>query len=342
MRQFALDIVRYLYNSGDLDVARVFAERFIEQWSTDTDPSDLLLLRAQRHLGNALRDLGQYSAAYARDEETLGLVRESLGERDPLTLLLTNSFGADLRARGDFAGALELDNKSLELHKLILGAEDPQSLRVMNNLAVDYGLNSRYPEARDLHRDTYRLRSKALTEIPATEMLSSWNGLARALRLCGNYAEARDVGHDAYDYGLSELEPEHPRTLETAIDLSIALRRIAVSYGEALEMARTVFEQSTRRFGLGTVDLGRHGQLPLIFSGLAARLTNALTKDTVDQYLKIYGPDHPYYHGCMGNLALLYRVNNDPSRARALNEQALTGLEAKLGRDHHYPLLQSP
>jgi tetratricopeptide (TPR) repeat protein len=340
VREFALGIVRYLYNSGDLDAARVFAERFIEQWSTDTDPKDPLLLGAQRHLGNALRDLGMYSAAYTRDQETLNLIRETFDERDPLALLLTNSFGGDLRARGDFAGALELDEKSLELHNLVLGSEDPQTLRVMNNLAVDFGLNSRYPEARDLHRDTYRLRSEASSDIPPTELLSSWNGLARALRLCGNYSEARDVGQDAYDFGLSELEPEHPRTLETAIDLSIALRRIAVSYDDALEMARNVFEQSTRRFGPSA---------PLTLAATVS-LTNiqrtsgevedalSLTRDTVEEYKIIYGPEHPYYHGCTGNLALLYRVNDDPEKARELNEQARAGLEAKLGKEHHYTL----
>ena len=340
VREFALNIVRYLYNSGDLDAARTFAERFISEWSKNTDPGDPLLLQAQRHLANALRDLGLYSAAYARDDETLNLIRERFDERDPLALLLTNSFGADLRARGDFAEALNLDERSLDLHQAVLGAEDPQTLRVMNNLAVDYGLNSRYPEARNMHRETYRLRSEATSDIPATEVLSSWNGLARALRLCGNYGEARDVGQDAYDYGLSELEPEHPRTLETAIDLSVALRRSAVPHGDALEMARTVFEQSARRFGASA---------PLTLAATVS-LTNmqrtsgeveealALTKDTVEQYRSIYGQDHAYYHGCMGNLALLYRVNDDPTTARTLNEQALSGLEANLGRDHHYTL----
>ena len=102
VRAFAIDMMRYLYNSGDLDSARGFAERFIKQWSSNTDPKDTLLLRAQRHQGNVLRALGQYEDAYALDEETLRLSREALGDRDRLTLGVTNNFGADLRARGDF------------------------------------------------------------------------------------------------------------------------------------------------------------------------------------------------------------------------------------------------
>ncbi len=348
VRAFAIDIMRYLYNSGDLDSARGFAERFIKQWSSNTDPKDTLLLRAQRHQGNVLRALGQYEDAYALDEETLRLSREALGDRDRLTLGVTNSFGADLRARGDFVGALQLDTDSFERHKAVLGPDHPRSLRVANNLAVDYGLNSRYPEARDLHRETYRLRSEASStlgvedeaDVPAPELLSSWNGLARALRLCGSFGEARDVGQDAYDYGVTELGPEHPRTLECGIDLSIALRRVPFGYDDALELAQLVYERSRGRFGPSA---------PLTLAATVS-LTNIqrtsgqvgealeLTPDLVENYKQIYGADHPYYHGCVGNLAMLYRVNLDAEMARTYNEQALAGLQARLTLDHHYTL----
>lgn len=349
VRAFAIDILRYLYNSGDLDNARVFAERFIKQWrSSNTDPKDTLLLRAQRHQGNVLRALGQYEAAHALDEETLRLAREALGDRDRLTLGATNSFGADLRARGDFAGALRLDTESWERHKDVLGLDHPRTLRVANNLALDYGLNSRYPEARDLHRETYRLRREAPSapgveaedNVSTPEVLSSWNGLARALRLCGSFAEARDVGQDAYDYGVTELGPEHPRTLECGIDLSIALRRVAFAYDDALELARLVYERSHGRFG-PTHPLTLAATVSLTnIQRTSGQVQEALelTQATVENYRQIYGGDHPYYHGCVGNLAMLYRVNSDPETARTQNERALAGLEARLSRDHHYTL----
>ena len=249
---------------------------------------------------------------------------------------------------GDFVGALELDAESFERHKAVLGPDHPRTLRVANNLAVDYGLNSRYPEARDLHRETYRLRSEASStlgveeeaDVPAPELLSSWNGLARALRLCGSFGEARDVGQDAYDYGVTELGPEHPRTLECGIDLSIALRRVPFGYDDALELAQLVYERSRGRFGLSA---------PLTLAATVS-LTNIqrtsgqveealeLTQDLVENYKQIYGADHPYYHGCVGNLAMLYRVNRDAEMARTYNEQALAGLQARLTLDHHYTL----
>jgi Tetratricopeptide repeat/NB-ARC domain len=340
VRDFAITMVRYLYNSGDLDASREFAELYVKQWGSNTDASDRTLLRLQRHVGNTLRGLGLYQAAKTRDEETLDLSRNAFGERDSLTLSCTNSFGADLRAAGDFASALELDLSSLELHEEVLGREHPRTLRAANNLAVDYGLNSRYAEARDLHRQTYRLRREVQTEIPAVELLSSWAGLARALRLCGSYEEARDVGQEAYDFGSTALGTEHPRTVEAAIDLSIALRLIAVSFEDAADLAQIVFEQTARDYGPSSpLTLAATLSLANILrtrGQVADALTMAL--DSVERYRGIYGPDHPYCYGCEGNVAVLYRVNGDAASARNWNEQALTGMDRRLGRDHHYTL----
>ena len=156
---------------------------------------------------------------------------------NPLTLHLRNSFGADLRARGEFAAALELDEATRALHDEVFGPTDPQTLRVMHNLAADYGLNSRFIEARDLHKDVYMQWRSARLNPSATEVLNAWTGLARAVRLCGNFAQARDLGEDARLYGLHELGAEHHLTLRAATDLSIAMRRIPEAGDEALVLA---------------------------------------------------------------------------------------------------------
>jgi hypothetical protein len=340
VRAFALDVVRYLYRSGDHASSRSFAERFITQWEEGSGPEDPSVLDAQRHLGNALRELGDYSAAYILSEATLTRARAVLGEQDARTLALTNSFGADLRARGDFSAARTLDEESLRLHEAAFGLENPQVLRVMNNLALDYGLNSDYRSARELHQRTFILQSDAAIEVPATEVLNSWNGLARAVRLRGDYAEARDVGEDAHDYGREVLGPEHYLTLRTAKDLSIALRRIATAYDDALELAADVFSQCTRLFGAGHPDtLAAAISLANIQRTIGqVDSALALTESTVPRYPDVYGPDHPYSYGCRGNLALLLRVTGDPAGARQLDEVTLAGLDTRLTRDHHYSL----
>ena len=340
VRTFALNMVRYLYQSGDQGSSRLFAERFIEQWTKDSGPDDPDVLASQRYLGDALRQLGQYSAAYDLDEMTLGRARQVLGERNELSLSLRNSFGADLRARGDFAAARSLDDESLSLYQNELGEYAPRTLRVMNNLALDHGLNSEYVRARELHQRTFLLRSEATAGVSATEVLISWNGLSRAVRLCGDYAEARDVGEDAYDFGREALGPEHYLTLLTAIDLSIALRRIASSYGDALDLATEIYERRTRLFGEQHPDtLAAAISLMNIQRTLGQTAQAlALADSTVARYPEVYGPDHPYNHACSSNLALLRRVTGDAAGARLLNETALVGLDKRLTRDHHYSL----
>jgi hypothetical protein len=340
VRRFALDLVRYLYNSGDPENARAFVERLIAVWRTDTEVQDRQLLIARQHLGNAQRALGHYAPAYAIDQEMLTLARKALGDEDPITLVQTSSYTADLRARGDFAQAMEIDLESLDLHRRVLGADHPWTLRVSNNLAVDYGLNSKYFQARDQHQETYRLRSETTADVPAADLLSSWSGLARALRLCGDYAEARDVGQDAYDFGLNELGADHPRTLETAIDLSIALRRAGATYDEALELADAVYERSKRRFGAAApLTLAATVSLTNI-RRTTDRVNEALEQalETAEQYRKTYGQDHPYYYGCLGNVAVLYRVTGNPVKALELDQEARQGLALRLGEDHHYVL----
>ena len=230
-------MVRYLYRFGNQETCRDLAVRLIDEWTAESGPDYDRVLDAQRRLGDALRELGQYHAAYAVTEATLKRSRATLGEDNPLSLALRNGFAADMRARGEFAEARSLDEGSLALHHTRFGDEHGQTFRVMHNLALDHALNSDYEAARNLHQRTFLLRSEAATGVSPSEVLMSWNGLARAVRLCGNFTEARDVGEDAFDYGHETLGAEHYWTLRTENDLSIALRRIATAYQDALELA---------------------------------------------------------------------------------------------------------
>jgi tetratricopeptide (TPR) repeat protein len=340
VRGFALDVVRYLYRSGNQPSARAFAERFIDQWTKDSGPDDPHVLNAKRYLGDALRELGEYPAAYAVIEQTLERSREILGEQNPLTLALENSFGGDLRARGDFAAALDQDQKSLRLHRELFGAEHVQTLRVMNNLALDYGLNSDYKRARELFQRTFILRSEATEGVAPRDLLASWGSLSWAVRLCGDFTEACDVGEDAYDYGREVLGVEHYWTLRTLNDLSIATRRAGTDFDNALEMASEVFERCTRIFGADNPDTLAAAINLINTQRSMGRTTEALAlaENTVGRYPKIYGPGHPYVHACSGNLALMRRVTGDPAGAWQLDEASRVSLDSSLGRDHHYSL----
>jgi Tetratricopeptide repeat len=339
-RGFALDVVRYLYVSGDFASCRSFAERFIAQWTKDSGPADEYVLDANRHLGNALREVGEAAAAGQIIETTLRSAEQVLEPRDPLTMHLRNAFGADLRARGDFKTALALDEEARALHDEVFGPTAYQTLRVMNNLALDYGLSSRYVEARELHKDVYIKQRNAKPDVAPTEVLDSWTGLARAVRLCGKFTQARDLGQEARIYGLHELGPEHYLTLRAATDLSIAMRRIPADYDEALDIAAETLEQCKLRRGERNPDTMAATISLYNIQRVFGQTTEALelAVETAKIYPKVYGAEHPYNYGCVGNLALLRRLTEDPQSARRLNETALAGLDAKLTRDHFFSL----
>ena len=155
VRQFALDVVRYLYVTGDFKSSEDFARSFREQWTRDSGPDSPEVLTVRRHLGNAIREVGRYREAYELDRETLERVRTALGPEHIETLRITNSFGADLRARGEFHEARNLDEESRRLHERVLGENHVWTIRTKNNLALDLALIGRYREARALHEEAY-------------------------------------------------------------------------------------------------------------------------------------------------------------------------------------------
>ncbi|MFC4061674.1 FxSxx-COOH system tetratricopeptide repeat protein [Planomonospora corallina] len=339
VRRFALNVVRYLYQVGNYQSARSFAEDFIVRWSKADGSRHPDVLIARRHLSNILRGLGRYADDYELIRRTLDEMREVLGEEHSETLSATNNFAAALRARGEFLKARDLDAESLEAHRRVFGETHPSTLRVMNNLAVDHGLTSDYMRARALHLEAYQEQSDAARGVGKASVLSSWHNLSRAIRLCGDYAEARDLGEDAHTYGVRELGPDHPVTLLAAKDLSIALRRSG-DLVQALELARDTHTRFRRLFA------DEHPDTMAAAINLANALRAAgaldeafaLTDQAVSRYPLVYGEAHPYTHACRSNLAILHRLLGDAGKARAISEAALRALTAKVGRTHDYSL----
>ncbi|MGW4792164.1 FxSxx-COOH system tetratricopeptide repeat protein [Nonomuraea sp. NPDC004297] len=339
VRSFAHDILGYLGASGNYRAARRYAESFVDQWTHDSGAADPDVLRARRVQGDMLREFGRYGDAYDLNNATLATMREVLGDDHRETLILLNGIGADLRGRGRFIDAREHDRESVERHRAVLGSDDAQTLRAINNLALDLGLTSDYQASQTLLEEAYRTAQANEGRVSKGTFLNLWASLSRAVRQCGDYHEACDVGRDALGYGRQQLDADHPRVLLVQKDLAIALMRSGEK-DEGLELARDVHARYVRIYGLnhpGTLagatclanSLRANGQLDEAYK---------LAKDTMERYARVYSAEHPYNHCCVSNVALLERVRGEPARARELNEVALAGLETRFGRDHHYVL----
>lgn len=338
-RRLALGMVRYLYLSGDFASSRAFAEEFLDTWTANSGEDDPDVLTVKWYLGDLLRDMGEYQAAYAVTESALVRAPHVLEPGHETAMALATGFGADLRARGDFLAAYERDQDALRVCEQVLGSEHPRTILARNCLALDYQLIGDYQRARELHQRAYVELSRATSMISKVDVITSWSGISRALRLAGEYTEARILAEDAYEFGARDLGLDHLATLRTGKELAIALRH-AGELPESVALARDLLTRSEQLVGRSHPDtlatatalansLRVSGQIDEAF---------AIAEDITARYPEVYDSDHPYLHACNGNLALLRRLRGDASGARALDEVSLAGLAARLGRDHDYAL----
>ena len=339
VRAFAIRMLRYLFSSGDYHSAQRLAGDFMDQWSAVSGAEHPDVIEAQLAKTDTLRELGEYAAATELNGEVLATAEKVLGPDHDITLRSLRGSAADLRAAGDFRAALERDREALRRYEQRYGPDDAGTLRAVNNLAIDYGLISDYPRARELHQRAYAGWKQQESRGVMSSVVNALSGLARAVRLSGDYSEACDLGDDAYAIGLDVLGAEHNWTLRTGKDLSVALRR----YGElarAEEVAIQVHDRCVRLFGLKAPDTLAAAMCLSNLWRTTDRIEEAagLVADSATRYTEIFGPDHPYSLACLSNLAVLRRVQGSAHEARKLNERVLAGLEAKLGRDHDYSL----
>jgi tetratricopeptide (TPR) repeat protein len=344
VRDFALRMMRYADQSGDYQSSIALAERFIEQWAKDSGPDSPDVLRAQRHLGNALRSMGRYKESSTITEDTLSRARAVFDESDPTLLSLRTAFAADLRAQGDFQAARDNDEESRALFDREYGPYDSRSLRLLSSLALDYGLNSQFSTAKALYGEASTYMNDAESDSTSSDRLGAAIGLGWALRHLGEYEEALDVLQEAWDLaeGPEALAPEHLASLRSANGYTIVCRRFPGRRLEALEIARRIYNSSLRLFGDSHPDTLA---IAISLSNLLRSISEAqhrealeLAESIVERYPRAYGRRHPYYYGCLGNLAVLKRVTGDAEAAQELNRQALAGLSDRIGRDHHYSL----
>ncbi|MEU8365197.1 FxSxx-COOH system tetratricopeptide repeat protein [Nonomuraea sp. NPDC048882] len=337
VRESALNFVRHLYRVANWRSARSLAEEFRQSWVAASGEHDPFVLRLRRHLGTVLWQLSANKESLELNDATFDLMREVFGADHEETLRMALTYAANLRAQGRFEDAKEQDAASLAALEARYGVSDPTTLSAMNNLALDHALLSRYDTALELQKLAYIEQSSVRRKVNKWEVQLFWNNLARVVRLSGHHEQACDVGEEAYAYGVRELKIEHPLTLATARDLSIAKRRMG-HLDDANELIQDVHTRLNKLYG---PDSPETMAATVALSNTLRQLNRleesmALAKDAHQRHLQTYGANHPFTYGCQLNLALLYRLRGDAKKAMELDEKTYEGLLDRLGAAHVY------
>jgi tetratricopeptide (TPR) repeat protein len=335
VREFSLNIARFLYVRGSYRQARTLLEQYIESWTVQSGERHFDVLVARNHLANVYRALTMYPEAYETVSTTLEMMRESLGHEDSQTLWTLGGYAATLRARGDFLRARDIDYESLEAHERLLGPDDVRTLRTRNNLAVDHSLTSEYGKAQELLRQVYN----QATNMDAGKrfQLQAWSNLSRAVRLGGQFQVAADMSEDAYTIGVTELGADHPDTLVAAKDYAVSLR-MSGRLLESLELMRDTRARMERLYG----DAHAHTMAAAMGLSNALRASGELdearemAEHALERYPEVFGDNHPFTHACRMNMALLTRLAGDAATAREINERVLAGLGERVSLEHDY------
>ncbi|MER7588862.1 FxSxx-COOH system tetratricopeptide repeat protein [Micromonospora sp. NPDC127501] len=340
-RRTAMDQLRYIYNLGDFEGCRDFAEEILAAWDQpgpDGERSgDPLTLLAMRRYADALRLLADPRAAVF-GLEALERMRTSLGEEHEYTLGAANSVGADLRRIGDFAAAADLDRRNLDVHRRVLGDGHPSTLRVMNSMAINLRLTGDFEGAYELNLEVAR-HAGAAAEDGTYALVLAQEAQARDLYLLGRYADALELLDSSLPVQRSLLGAEHLTVLR-ATCIHIACLRKTGRLDAAVTEGAANYRLVTRRFGTDHVLAAEAGMTCANAMRAAGDATQAyaLAAQGHATFRAVFGERHPVTLCAAVNLGVILRARNFDREARELGAATLQAMGEALPPTHPYLL----
>lgn len=340
VRQLVVDLVRYLWRSGDYVSSQELAERALAAWDANRaiSGSDQLFLLMRFHQANALRLQARYAEAYSIDQDVYDRLQQLVGESHPYALMVAQSLGADLRQLGRYAEARELDEESLSRFRDVFGEDHLRTLMAANNLAVSLRLAGDFNEATRLDEDTLSRRRRTLGHRHLHTLFSS-NSLGRNLRESGDFHGSRKLLEDTYTHYKELLGEDHPETLSTGKNLAVTLRKLG-EFRAAHSMTDDTLGRMQRVYGPNHPEtLGCALNLACDESALGDdRTARQTATEALERYRSSLGETHAFTLACTNNLAIFVLNLGHPDQSRPLVETSVRNLSDSLGADHPYTL----
>lgn len=341
VRQFAINLMRFLFQWGDHEEAYSLAHRAYEKFASSPalGPNHPQTLEVAERLGFYMWVVGRFAEAAALNKRTLELRIKEHGENSEEALRAQLNVVRDLRAEGNFASARKLSEEIFQKSTKLFGPDDPETLVAAFQHGISLRLSGEYAAAAELDEKTHKRRVEVLG-FENLDTLSTYSALIVDRRESGDYVWARAEHEKLAELMRERFAEGQADTWVVSFLLAVARRKDGDHSG-ALELSGPALEQFQNRYGENhpttmasalahSIDL-RHSR------DLAA--ARSLGEETFERHRNSLGEHHPQTLAATVDLAVTLRLSGDAAGARELDERALEHLREGVGADHPYAIV---
>jgi tetratricopeptide (TPR) repeat protein len=338
VRRLLLNLMQFLYFSGDHTGALALAEEAATAWTDRYGAEDAQTLAASEQLGRMLWVLGRYEASSEVCRRTLHLYRRTTGPDSEQALRAETLVAVGLKANGDFFAARDLNRKTYENARSLFGDDDPSTLGAAHDLVVSLLLVGEYEQARWLSEDTYERQSEVLGPDNWKTILTL-NIMIICRRELGDYSWARIEQQKVVERVRGLFGSDTDGVVRRDYHLAVAQRKDG-HHDAALSLSGSALERFRHKYG------------PDHPNALACALAHSLdlrnagdpaaSLELGEQVLALYrtnmGGRHPHTLVADANIGVTLRLLGDPAAALSRDERVLSELRDRLGPAHPHVL----
>ncbi|MDS0137276.1 tetratricopeptide repeat protein [Amycolatopsis sp. CM201R] len=338
VRQLLLNLMKFLYVSGDHAGALTLAQEVVAAWTDRHGAEDPQTLAASVQLGFVLWVLGHYEDSSEVSRRTLELYRQTVGPDSEQALNAEVQVAVGLKSSGDFFAARDLNRQTYERVRSLFGNDDPTALAAAHDLVVSFLLAGDYEEARWLSEDTYERRSEVLG-YDNWKTITTLNIMIICRRELGDYSWARIEQEKVVERVRGLYGSGTDGVIRRDYHLAVAQRKDGY-HEAALTLSGSALERFRLRYGPGhpsamacvlahSIDLRNAGNLPEALE---------LGEQALLLYRESLGDRHPHTLAAEVDIGVTLRLLGSPADALEKDERALGGLRARLGQAHPHVL----
>jgi len=346
VREFVVNLIRYLTAAGDTRSAIALADKAITLWEEDavengaTSSGSRVMMRVAKV--GALFAQGSWPEAFKLHEETLAEMRADRDRWSANIIGLEGMTGARHRIAGNFAAALAADRDAVRAHVSEFGNDDPRTFSVVHSLITSLALSGAAVEAstaaRELHRNCLAFYGD--TSHPA--VLAASGVLGRCQWLAGDYGAAAGTMAEVHrGYAAlpddHRLDENHPWRLSHEIDYAITRRDNDPTAADLRVLADDAHELRRRCWRARGADHPLTLAATVVLASLLRRFEGRkeeavrLLEEAERRYRSAL-PDHPYVYACAAYLAVVrsQTSNGSPHQVAAQSVRVIQDMTGRL------------